>query len=234
MHNSNRHILVVEDDQDINEVVAKRLRDEGYPVTQAFSGSEALYAMKESAFDLIVCDLMLPGFSGENLVETIRATNDVPIIIISARNDSSDIVSLLKSGADDYLTKPFNLDELIARVETQFRRSSANTSEKGRLYRYGKWALNDKERVLKIEGSEIELTRIEYDIVSLFIKNPKRVFTRPELYERVWGEAYGEDANTVNTHISYLRSKLKPSKTDSYIKTVWGVGFKLSKDGGNS
>lgn len=231
MHNSDRKILVVEDDQDINEVMAKRLGDEGYLITRAFSGSEALYAIKDSAFDLIVCDLMLPGFSGENLVETIRATSNVPIIVVSARNDSTDIVSLLKSGADDYLTKPFNLDELAARVETQFRRFDTNISGKDKLYKYGLWVLNDEERVLKVRGSEIELTRIEYDIVSLFIKNPKRVFTRPELYERVWGEAYGEDANTVNTHISYLRSKLKSSKTDSYIKTVWGVGFKLSKDG---
>lgn len=225
MRYGNTGILVGEDDQDITTTVCEFLEKHDLDVTPAFSGTEALLQIKHRSFDLVVCDLLLPGVSGKTVIEQCRNDHpEIPIIVISAKDNPQDKVALLRSGADDYLGKPFDLEELLARIEVQLRRRTHLTSD---TLTIGEWTLNRKERIFSSRGDAVALTKTEFSLIELFMSNPKRVFTRPELFERVWGEPFREDANTVNTHISYLRSKLKPSHTDTYIKTVWGIGFKF-------
>lgn len=238
-------VLIVEDDADINQIVATRLAREGYTCTQAFSGSEARLLTGETdgafPFDLVICDLMLPGATGEELIGAIRACGaDVPIIVISARTTAADKIDLLRLGADDYLTKPFDLDELAARIEVQLRhRGHAGTAptgnaafdgsdgSTGNTLRFRSWELDPDARTLTANGTAVDLTRIEFNIVEMLMRHPQRVFTKQELFEGAWGEPYAADANTVNVHVSNIRTKLKASGTADYIKTVWGMGFKL-------
>ena len=228
-------VLIVEDDADINQIVATRLAREGYACTQAFSGSEARLLLGGGAeplpFDIVICDLMLPGATGEELVDAIRSRGaDVPIIVISARTTAADKIDLLRLGADDYLTKPFDLDELAARVEVQLRhRGHASiAAPTGNTLRFRAWELDQDARALTANGAPVDLTRIEFNIVEMLMRHPQRVFTKQELFEGAWGEPYAADANTVNVHVSNIRTKLKASGTADYIKTVWGMGFKLA------
>ena len=231
-------VLIVEDDADINQIVATHLARHGMDCTQAFSGSEARLLIGDDVFpfDIVVSDLMLPGLSGEELVALIRGRDArVPIIVISARTAASDRIDLLKLGADDYLTKPFDLDELVARIEVQLRHrglvgagDDAPDASAGVL-RFRAWELDPEARTFSVAGEQVELTRIEFNILQALIEHPKRVFSKQELFERAWGEPYAADDNTVNVHVSNIRAKLKASGTDGYIKTVWGMGFKLQE-----
>ncbi len=230
--------LIVEDDADINQIVATHLARHGMDCTQAFSGSEARLLIGDDVFpfDIVVSDLMLPGLSGEELVALIRGRDaHVPIIVISARTAASDRIDLLKLGADDYLTKPFDLDELVVRIEVQLRHrglagagDDASDASAGVL-RFRSWELDPEARTFSVAGEQVELTRIEFNILQALIEHPKRVFSKQELFERAWGEPYAADDNTVNVHVSNIRAKLKASGTDGYIKTVWGMGFKLQE-----
>ena len=247
-------ILVVEDDADINTIVATRLAREGYACTQAYSGSEAQLLMSGTTgaaddapaaafpFDLVICDLMLPGLTGEELTELVRErTADVPIIVISARTATADKIDLLKLGADDYLTKPFDLDELAARVAVQLRHQGHGTGTEiaceGARYtastmpplRFRSWTLDAEARTFSADGAPVDLTRTEFNIVEMLMRHPKRVFSKQELFEGAWGEAYAADDNTVNVHVSNIRAKLKGTGTEGYIETVWGVGYKWAK-----
>ena len=231
-------VLIVEDDADINQIVATHLARHGMDCTQAFSGSEArlLASGDEFPFDIVVSDLMLPGLNGEELVALIRERDArVPIIVISARTAASDRIDLLKLGADDYLTKPFDLDELVARIEVQLRHRGlvgAGDSAPGApasTLAFRVWELDPEARTFSVAGEQVELTRIEFNILQALIEHPKRVFSKQELFERAWGEPYAADDNTVNVHVSNIRAKLKASATDGYIKTVWGMGFKLQE-----
>lgn len=226
------HILIVEDDGEINGIICESLRSSGYVCTDAYSGTEARMLLDARAFDLVICDLMLPGIPGEEVVK-IAKSRGIPLIVVSAKTDTADKVALLELGADDYLTKPFDLEELAARVAVQLRKTNApSRSESGRT-RVGAWSIDTMARTLSVNGAEVPLTRIEYNILEVLALHPNRVYTRPELFELAWGVPYESDDNTVNVHLSTLRSKLKPSGTDRYIKTVWGVGFKLvPEDGG--
>lgn len=238
------HVLIVEDDADINQIVATRLARDGYACTQAFSGSEARLLLGGAAgepfpFDLVICDLMLPGMTGEELVGAIRERGaEVPIIVISARTTAADKIDLLRLGADDYLTKPFDLDELVARVEVQLRHHGhggalgapgglGGSGCSNATLRFRDWTLDQDARTFTAAGSPVDLTRIEFNIVEMLMRHPQRVFTKQELFEGAWGEPYAADANTVNVHVSNIRTKLKASDTADYIKTVWGMGFKL-------
>lgn len=246
---SDKRVLVVEDDADINEIVATHLARHGYACSQAFSGSEARLLMNAEPFpfDVVISDLMLPGLAGEDLVRLIRGRDErVPVIVISARTAASDRIDLLKLGADDYLVKPFDLDELLVRVEVQLRhRSGATapaTSQRGGdaervagdpespvAMRFRSWELDPEARSFFVDGEPVELTRIEFNILSTLMAHPRRVFSKQELFEAAWGEPYAADDNTVNVHVSNIRSKLKATGTDGYIKTVWGMGFKLQE-----
>lgn len=223
-------ILVVEDDEEINAIVCERLGTCGHVCAPAYSGTEAVALLASDGYDLVICDLMLPGAPGERVVEAARACG-TPLIVISARADISDKVSLLELGANDYLTKPFDLEELRARVEVQLRGAARRPVDTNGL-QVGAWVIDPDARTLTVSGAEVALTRIEYNIAEALARHPNRVFTRPELFEAAWGEPYREDANTVNVHVSTLRAKLRPTGTDGYLKTVWGVGFKLVPQGG--
>ena len=213
--------LVVEDDASINDVICSTLGGSGFLCTRLL--------IERDSFDLVVCDLMLPGMPGEEIVSLIRKRSAVPILVTSAKAQVVDRVALLRMGADDYLVKPFDLDELVARVEALLRRSKHPTagisdSEDLPASIYGKWTLFEDARRLEAAGKPIKLTCTEFDIVAALMRHPRKVFTKRELYREVWHE----DA-AVNTHVSNIRAKLKGTGTESYIETVWGIGFKLAE-----
>ena len=234
-------VLVVEDDADINEVVATHLRRRGYTCEQAFSGTEARLLLERAPFDLVITDLMLPGMPGEQIVELIRHRGArTPIIVTSARTAPADKIDLLRLGADDYLAKPFDLDELVARIEVQLRHqartknTAANTPHAAResAIVVGAWRVDPVARTFGVNGADVPLTRIEFNIVALLASHPQRVYTKQELFEHAWGEPYAADDNTVNVHVSNIRAKLKPTGTADYLQTVWGLGFKLNVPNG--
>ena len=231
-------VLVVEDDADISGIVAEHLGRAGYACTQAFSGTEARLVLEGARergerFDVVVCDLMLPGLPGEDIVRLVRATDAAtPIIVTSARSAASDKIDLLKLGADDHLAKPFDLDELLARIEVQLRHRGrpATPQPGGDALRVGKWTLDRAARTLTVDGTDVPLTRTEFNIVELLAAHPKKVYTKQELFELAWGEPFAADDSTVSVHVSNIRAKLKPTGTEGYIQTVWGLGFKLAAD----
>ena len=218
-------ILIVEDNNDINEMVAEYLAKAGYNCDQAYSGTEGKLYISNNQYDLIILDLMLPGMSGEQLITKIREKLEVPIIVLTAKDSIDSKVSVLGSGADDYLCKPFELEELLARVQVQLRKRN-KVSE----------SINYKELKLKsdiydatINNIPLELTKHEYLILELLSKNPKRVFTKQEIYEYAWNDIYCDDEKTINTHISNIRKKIRNIVDENYIKTVWGIGFKMAE-----
>lgn len=229
-------VLVVEDDAALSEVVCTFLGDEGYACVPAFSGTEALLladraSEKNEPFDLVILDLMLPGVPGEELIGRLRSAGvGAPVIVTSARSAVTDRVGLLRLGASDYLTKPFDLDELLARVEVQLRDRARAAGREGRAVaalRFGRWELDPAARAFAVDGEPLRLTRTEFDILAAMMREPSRVFTKQALFEIVRNEEALTEERTISTHVSNLRSKLRPTGTDSYIQTVWGIGFKL-------
>lgn len=239
------NILVVEDDADINEIISTQLSRQGHTCTQAFSGTEALMRLDAGGgtlpYDLVICDLMLPGATGEQIIDTVRGVDSaLPVIVISARTSTADRVELLKLGADDYLTKPFDLDELAVRVEVQLRHRAKHPESKARdnatapestggAISFRDWMLDPSSRTFAVKGDFLALTRIEFNLLETMMRQPKRAFSKQDLFEKAWGEPYAGDDSTVTVHVSNIRAKLKESGTDAYIKTVWGIGFKLDE-----
>ncbi len=220
-------ILIIEDDTDINHMISEFLKENGFETVSAFSGTEArLILSMDTAFDLILMDLMLPGISGEELLPEIRLKSRVPVIVLSARSALNDKVDLLLNGADDYLTKPFELEELLARIQVQLRRLKGISP--GNSLTYKRWKIDMDSRSLLIDGVPVELTAHEFDIIALLARRPEKVFTKQEIYEMIWEEDYAIEDKTIHVHISNIRAKLKESGTSDYIQTVWGIGFKLS------
>lgn len=227
------HILVVEDDVDINNLISKTLEKQQYKITQAFSGSEALLQLSISEYSLILLDLMLPGMSGEEIIKKIRNEKEMPIIVISAKTLLNDKVNVLNIGADDYITKPFESEEIIARVNSNLRRYRKYKTETmlDKVYKFKNITLDEESREVKVNDTDIHLTGYEFDILSILIKNPDKVYSRESLYEQVWKNGYYGEDNSVNVHISNIRKKIKSvSKDEEYIKTVWGIGFKLNNN----
>lgn len=217
-------ILIIEDDVTINNMIFEYLTEHGYGCTQAFSGSEGALQYKIGLFDLILLDLMLPGRTGEELIHEF--SGHLPVIVLSAKNELDSKVELLTAGANDYICKPFDLKELLVRIQVQLRSTLKKEAEEE--IRYKEWSINPNTQEMYAAGLSIELTKHEFRIVELLCKNPKRVFTKQMIYEYAWeSDCYIED-KTINVHISNIRAKLKDSGTDSYIQTVWGIGFKLS------
>lgn len=225
------NLLVVEDDEDINRLLCKLLRKQGYEVEPAYSGSEARLLLSMKTYDLILLDLMLPGMSGEDLIKEIRGRSFVPIIVISARTDVKDKVEMIKSGADDYITKPFDKEEVLARVEAQLRRrKEGGFSGAGNKLSYHNLTLDLAARSAAVDGNALQLTAKEFELLAILLRSPGKVFTREDLYQAVWNERYAVEDNTINVHISNLRNKLSrmaPERT--YIDTVWGIGFKMAE-----
>lgn len=231
--NRNINILVVEDDADINGLIHRILIKEGYNVRQAFSGTEAKMCLDMLDFKLVLLDLMLPGMTGEEVIFEIRKRKKMPIIVISAKTTPEDKINVLKLGADDFVVKPFDVNEVVARVNAQLRRYTefSNTNEEESLVLAYKEITIDKEQMqLCVKGTPVQVTVKEFTIIDLLITNPKKVFTKANLFEHVWNEEFFGDDNTINVHISNLRSKISALDSENeYIKTVWGIGFKLAE-----
>lgn len=196
--------------------------------TPAFSGTEGRLLVDMEKFELILLDLMIPGMSGQDLLEYIRVGLQTPVIVLSARTALEDKVELLGMGADDYLTKPFELEELWARIQVQLRRIQGTRPSSQSVLKYKDWTLNLQERSFTVNKVPVELTSHEMGILELLIKHPKKVFTKQEIFEAVCQQEYFIEDKTIHVHISNIRAKLKKTGTDHYIQTVWGIGFKAS------
>ena len=224
-------ILIVEDDNDINSLLRRILTGAGYQVVQAYSGTEALLQYQSASPDLVLLDLMLPGLSGSQVLGKLRGemSSDVPIIILSAKDGLSDKVALLDIGADDYIVKPFEPDEVVARIRAALRRRSKVSAAQEELT-YKNIALRPDLRKVTVRGRELALTAIEYELLYTFMRNPEKVYSREKLYEEVWKDGYYGTDHTVNVHVSNLRKKLKDADgQEDYIQSVYGIGFTLAK-----
>lgn len=222
------HILVVEDDQDINFLLCTVLSNAGYNCRPAFSGSEAELWVNQYNYDLILLDLMLPGITGEEFIQHLRKRKTMPIIVLSAKAGLEDRVNVLQLGADDFIPKPFDNAEVLARVEAQLRRyKEFSGSGGGTVFTHNDLVIDRESVTVTAGGITVPVTAREFEILALLVSHPKKVFTREQLYEQVWGGEFMGDDNTVNVHISNLRSKLAKASSTEYIKTVWGIGFKM-------
>lgn len=220
-------ILIVEDNRDVNHMLAEALTDAGFEVKSIYTGTDGLSEIKNHTYDLILLDIMLPYKSGDEILKEVRSFSDVPVIIISAKEMVGTKIDLLMLGADDYITKPFDLGEVVARVESNLRRAHKQIHI-NKQFQYKDLTLDDNAKRVTVDGNEIELTAKEFMILELLIKHCGKVFTKPNLYESVWQDEYLGDDNAVKTHISNLRNKLKKaSPNEEYIETVWGLGYRL-------
>ena len=226
-------ILVCDDDREIVEAIDIYLQQEGYEVEKAYDGQEALDILKQQNIDLLIIDVMMPRLDGIRATLKIREESSIPIIILSAKSEDSDKILGLNVGADDYLTKPFNPRELVARVKSQLRRytklgNAAESSQK--IYRTGGLAINDDLKEVTVDDEPVKMTPIEYNILLLLMKNQGKVFSISQIYESIWhADAVGAD-NTVAVHIRHIREKIEINpKEPRYIKVVWGVGYKIEK-----
>ncbi|MCL1964890.1 MAG: response regulator transcription factor [Firmicutes bacterium] len=220
-------ILVVEDDVHISQMLCELLTQNGYAPSAAYSGTEALLLMQRGGFSLILLDLMLPGKTGEEVLDAIRGHAAPPVIVLTARTDKETIVKLLRLGADDYIAKPFDNGELLARIDVQLRRGAAQGPGGGQL-RHKDITLDPDAYDALAGGQKAGLSKREFEILRLMMTYPAKVFTKNNLYESIWGGEFLGDDNTVNVHISKLRAKLHAiSPGVEYIQTVWGIGFKI-------
>jgi len=225
----NNKILVVEDDMHINEMVCELLGQNGYIPSSAYSGTEALLMLSQNTYALVLLDLMLPGKTGDEVLREMRTKHDMPVIVLTAKTDKATTVELLRMGADDYLSKPFDNPELLARIAVQLRRSAplASGGDSNKLM-FKDITLDFDSFDAYINNEKIGLSKREFELLRLMMEHPQKVFTKNNLYESVWGGEFFGDDNTINVHISRLRTKLSIANPDEdYIQTVWGVGFKM-------
>lgn len=227
-------VLVCDDDKEIVEAIDIYLTQEGYEVFKAYDGQEALEVLKKESVDLLVIDVMMPRLDGIRATLKIREENNIPIIILSAKSEDADKILGLNVGADDYVTKPFNLLELVARVKSQLRRYTqlGSTAQPAgeKIYATGGLMINDDLKEVTVDGESVKLTPIEYNILLLLVRNQGKVFSIDQIYENIWNEdAIGVD-NTVAVHIRHIREKIEINpKEPRYLKVVWGVGYKVEK-----
>lgn len=224
-----QHILIVDDDKDIVNLVSDILNDEGYVVDKAFDGSSALRKINSSQYDLIILDIMLPDVGGLEICKRIRDKIENPILFLTAKNKGIDKVLGFEIGADDYITKPFDDSELVARVKAHLRRqqriSNNLNSINDSIIKFDGIQINKNSFEVVVDDIRVELSTREFQILAYMMDNPNRVLTREQIYDSVWGyEDYG-DINTVTVHIKKLREKI--DKKDKFIKTIWGVGYKF-------
>lgn len=229
-------ILVVEDDKDIAEVIRLYLENEGYEVMWAGDGLAGYELAQKEKINLAVVDIMLPKMNGYDLVKKVREQSNIPLLILSAKNLDSDKILGLDLGADDYMTKPFNPLELVARVKSNIRRyyslgSRQEDEEKpGSIWRVGELVLDEDSVTLTKNGEQVVITPTEYKMLSLFMKSPGKVFTKQQIYQEVNGECYVNDDNTLMVHISNLRDKIEDNPREpKYIKNIRGIGYKIEK-----
>ena len=226
--------MVCDDDKEIVEAIEIYLMQEGYNVEKAYDGQEALKIVKDKKIDLMIIDVMMPKLDGIRATLQIRKESKIPIIILSAKTEDADKILGLNVGADDYVTKPFNPLELVARVKSQLRRYTTLSSygdEEGNVYEAGGLLINDDLKKVIVDGEEVKLTPIEYNILLLLLKNKGKVYSINQIYENIWNEeAIGAD-NTVAVHIRHIREKIEINpKEPRYLKVVWGVGYKIEEN----
>lgn len=232
---NNINILLVEDDIEINRLVQKYLAKENYNVDPVFDGQQALEQFRTREYHLVILDLMIPRVDGYEVLRRIRERNHLPVLILSAKTEEMDKVLGLGLGADDYLTKPFNKGELMARVKAQLRRylyfknkSKNNNDEDNKVLRYKGLSLNLSTYQVQRGEDVLELTPKEFELLKLFLSNPGQVFSKSQIFNQVWDDNYYSDDNTVMVHIRRLRKKIEVDPSDpTYIQTVWGIGYKL-------
>ncbi len=221
-----KNILIVEDDTNINGLLKEALEREHYRCTQAFSGTEARLLLAQDTYSVVLLDLMLPGIPGEEVLKEILSKGSTPVIVLTAKDTIDDKVGFLRNGADDYITKPFDIQEVLARVEVQIRRREGLPREEKLSYQ----GMNlDKETFcVKINGEELpRITKQEFAILELLLKHPKKAFSKEEIFEYAWDEPYMGETKTLGVHISNIRKKLKAVTDREYIETVWGIGYRL-------
>lgn len=228
------NILVCDDDKAIVEAIEIYLTQEGYHILKAYDGQEALDILNTQAIDLLIIDIMMPRLDGIRATVKIRESNPLPIIILSAKSEDTDKILGLNIGADDYITKPFNPLELIARVKSQLRRytqlGAAAPTPSEHIYTTGGLTVNDDKKEILVDGEPVRLTPIEYNILLLLMKNQGRVFSTTQIYESIWNEYALAADNTVAVHVRHIREKIEINPREPrYLKVVWGLGYKIEK-----
>ena len=226
------NILVCDDDKEIAGAIEIYLRNEGYTVFKAFDGVEALNIVRSQPLHLIIMDVMMPKMDGVQATMKIREEKNIPIIMLSAKSEDYDKITGLNVGADDYVTKPFNPLELIARVKSQLRRyvNLGSLEQKRGVYKTGGLEVDDEEKVVRVDGEPVVVTPIEFGILKFLTENAGKVFSMEQIYEHVWNEPAYNPENTVAVHIRRIREKIEINpKNPKYLKVVWGIGYKIEK-----
>lgn len=231
-------LLVIEDDREINHLICEYMAEAGYEMLSASNGLEGLSMLERiKDIDLCLLDLMLPMKSGDRVIARLREFSEVPVIVLSAKDTIQTKIDLFRMGADDYITKPFDLDELLVRVEAVLKRTAyrdgAGENQKqeekaGQSYSYKNLVLDDQAKIVRVNGNKLDLTVKEYGILKLLLENPKKLFSKANLFESVWNETYYPEDNALKVHMSNLRTKIKKYDDQEYIETVWGMGYKLA------
>ena len=230
--NTDTKILIVEDDTDINNILATALKKEGYASTQVFSGTEAklMLELKKGEFSLVLLDLMLPGVSGEEVMEEIRKEGEIPVIVLTAKDSLDNKLSMLTGGADDYITKPFDMKEVIARVQIQLRhaqKQNGTVDIPKQQIKHKKMLLDKGDFSITIGDVTLsKITKHEFAILELLMGNPKQVFSKEAIFEYAWEEPYIGETKTLDVHISNIRKKIRTVTEEEYIETVWGIGYR--------
>lgn len=226
-------ILLIEDDAEISEMLKNFLMTENFEVVTAYDGESACKKFFADEYSIVLLDLMIPKMNGMEVMKRIRVSSTVPIIILSAKDTDSDKTLGLGLGADDYVTKPFSVTEVLARIKANIRRTTqytVPTAVENNIITKGELVLNTNDYSVMKNGEKIELTAKEFEILKLLMKNPKKVYTKEQMYSQVWNDAYMGDENAVNVHISRLRNKIEDNPRDpKYVVTVWGIGYKLGE-----
>ena len=227
-------ILLIEDDVEISDMLKKFLGTEGFEVVTAYDGESACEKFFDDEYSLVLLDLMIPKLDGMEVMNAIREKSTVPIIIVSAKDTDSDKSLGLGLGADDYVTKPFSVTEVLARIKANIRRTtqySAGIERREDTITWGNLTINTEDYSVLKEGARIELTVKEFEILKLLVKNPKKVYTKEQIYSSVWNDTYVGDENAVNVHISRLRNKIEDNpRNPKYVITVWGIGYRLGEE----
>ena len=225
-----QRILIVEDDTNINNLLRKALSKAGYSCEQAFSGTEAklLLNMQEYNYALVLLDLMLPGITGEEVLAEIRKKGKLPVIVLTAKDGLDEKVQVLTNGADDYITKPFEIREVLARIQVQLRHTEEKEAEEKHNLSFREMVLNRDTFQVRIGGKILpKITKQEFAILELLLRNPKQVFSKEDIFEYAWEEPYMGETKTLDVHISNIRKKIKAVTSEEYIETVWGIGYRL-------
>ena len=222
-------VMIVEDDVEINKLLTDFLNKNGYEVFCQYDGLHVLDCLLENKIDLLLMDIMLPYRSGDIVLSDIRRHSTVPVIILSAKETTQNKIDLLRLGADDYITKPFDMEEVLARMESNLRRTQIQNGSQS-FFQHKDLILDFEKNTVFLQGKELFLTAKEYAILELLMKYPDKVFSKANLFQSIWGTEYISEDNTLNVHISNLRNKLKNVRPEEdYIDTIWGIGYRLHK-----